>query len=115
MKTELLTNEFADINVSELPRLFDVDELKVGCFARNFSGSIVREPSLLFIEKIDMHESGGLAVVYWHWINQYNGFELNTWATTFRKQNNIAFEKGYCWASLYNTATCRILDAPRTR
>jgi len=114
MKTELITNEFADIDVTTLPKFSDVDELSSGCFAQRFAGSVVRKPSLLFVEKVKRSHDG-LVTVYWHWVNQFNGFELNTWATTFRKEKSIAFEKGYCWADLYTNATERIVDAPRQR
>jgi hypothetical protein len=110
MKTEeLISDEFSSIDLTTLPRNHEVDKLSDGCFAQH--KWLVAPPSLVFIEKINMHESKSLATIYWHFVNQINGFEQNTWATTYRKESNIAFESGFCWVDLSTIGTARLASA----
>jgi hypothetical protein len=67
-------------NINALPNYYEADLLSAGSYAkRTFTKAA---PSLVFIEKINMHESRELATVYWHDMNTFNGTHGQSWATT---------------------------------
>lgn len=107
----LQTEQFKNIDVNTLPNLCQANKLKAGDFAkRTFS---IAKPSLVFIERVDMHDSKKLATVYWHDLNQLNGFEGITWATTCRVSDSIAFYScpDLAWYASGSNPDNRILDA----
>lgn len=108
---ELQTDKFKNIDASTLPDFYRANILKAGDFARRTYP--IAKPSLVFIEKVDMHDSKKIATVYWHDVNQFNGFEGITYATKCMVSDSLAFYNcpDMAWYASTTNVDNRILDA----
>lgn len=84
------TIEISKEEIKSLSNYYDVTALHVGGLAKQQHAHPHCPPSLVFIERIDQPYDD-YATVYWHHLNELNGTEGQTWATTcHRNKTSIA-------------------------